>query len=93
MIQMRKRFLPIFLSLLALAWAAGLAQAGALRTTGKGIAKGTTAVASAAATGGEAVAGGAATAGKTTGSVVKRGAVGVARGTAAAAKGVWKAVW
>jgi hypothetical protein len=94
---LRPRILVMFLTALALAWAAQDAQAGAIRFAGKKLAQGTTTVAS-------ATAGGVATAGKATGGVVATGAGGLAkgakaspgllaRGTKAVAKGIAKAIW
>jgi hypothetical protein len=95
--KLRLRILVMFLTALALSWAAQDAQAGAIRYAGKKLAKGTTTVASTAA-------GGVASAGKATGGVVVTGAGGLAkgakatpgvlaRGTKAAAKGIAKAIW
>ena len=64
------------------------AQAGAIRYAGRQIAKGTTAVTSAAASGGATVAGGVAAAGKTTGGVIAKGAGATAEGTVAVGHGV-----
>ncbi len=100
----RLRILVIVLSVCGLTWLAQDAQAGAIRTAGKGIAKGSTQVASAAASGGQAAASGVAAAGVATGSAVKTGAVGVAKGAKAtpvlvghgakvAGKKIAKAIW
>lgn len=80
---MRIKISVIGLTVFALMWLGQDTQAGAIRTAGKGIAKGSTQVASAAATGGQAAAGGVAAAGVATGSAVKTGAVGVAKGAKA----------
>ena len=94
---MRLRVLVMFLTALAFSWAAQDVQAGVIRYTGKKLANGTTAVAS-------ATAGGVATAGKATGGAVATGAGGfakgakatprlVGRGTKAVAKGIAKVIW
>lgn len=101
---MRVKILAILLSALALSWAAGYAQAGAIRSAGKELGNGSVTVAHATVDAAQAAAGGAAAVGKTTGgalgsgvATVGKGAAAVpgaaARGTKAAAKGIWKAVW
>lgn len=116
---MKSKLLLWCLSMLTLIWGSGMAQAGIIRSTAKGVSKGSVAVvkgtpgaaadaadgvATAGKATGSAVASGASTAGKATGSAVATGASAagngvvqvpglVARGTAGAAKAVWKAVW
>lgn len=68
-------------------WAPGV-QAGAVRYAGKEIAKGSTAVASAAASGGATVAGGVASAGHSTKGAMSGPASAVGNGATTVAKGV-----
>jgi hypothetical protein len=88
MFFMRLRLLAVLAVALATAAMTPQAQAGAIRYAGKQVAKGTTAVASAAASGGSTVAGGVETAGKSTGNFVVKGADATADGATAVGKGV-----
>jgi hypothetical protein len=90
---MRFRILVFFFGALALSWGALDAQAGVLRYAGKQISKGSTAVAQTTTNAAGAAGGSVAAAGKASTGVVKTGVVSVGKGTKAAAKGVWKAIW
>jgi hypothetical protein len=90
---MRLRVLVLFLTALVLSWAALDAQAGVIRAAGKEISKGTTAVAQTTTNAAGAAGGGVAAVGKASGGAIKTGVVSVGKGTKAAAKGVWKAIW
>jgi hypothetical protein len=89
---------------LVLTWGAGLAQAGAIRTTAKQVGKGSATVVKSAPEAAGNVADGLATAGKATGGAVTTTASSVgkgvaatpgiaARGTARGLKAVGKAIW
>jgi len=101
---MRLRIVAFCLSALSLLWATQNAHAGAIRSAGKGLGKGSVLVAHGTADAAGAAAGAAASAGKATGGVVGAGTVGVVkgaaatpglawRGTKAGAKRVFKALW
>jgi hypothetical protein len=101
---MKSKLLVLGLSGLALTYGAGMAQAGAIRTTARQVGKGSAAVVKSAPEAAGNVAGGLATAGKATGSAVTTSASSVgkgaaatpgiaARGTARGIKAVGKAIW
>jgi hypothetical protein len=101
---MRLRLFALGLSALALLWFVPPASAGAIREAGKGIGKGSVALAQTTASAAGTAADGAATVGRETPGAVKsgsanlgKGAAAVAnagyQGTKAAAKKVWHVVW
>ena len=101
---MRLRLFSILATMIALAWSVQYAQAGAIRSTGEAVGKGSVAVAQATADAAGTAAGGVADAGKATGPVLKDGATAVGKGavsapgmavhgTKSAVSKIWKAVW
>jgi hypothetical protein len=101
---MRLKLFTLGLSALALLWFVPSASAGVIREAGKGIGKGSVAVAQTTASAAGTAADRAATVGKETPEAVRSGSTNVAKGaaaatragyhgTTAAAKKVWHVVW
>jgi len=104
---MKSKLMLLAMSGLALSWGTGLAQAGVIRATAKGISEGSATIVKNTPDAASDAASGLATAGKATGGVVKTGATSVGKGVTAApglaergsvgaakaAKAIWKAAW
>ena len=101
---MRLKLFVLGLSALTLLWFVPSASAGVIREAGKGIGKGSVAVAQTTASAAGTAADGVATVGKETPGAVKSGSANVAKGAAAvanagyqgtkaAAKKVWHVLW
>jgi len=101
---MRLRFVSVLATIIGLAWSVQCARAGAIRTAGEEIGKGSVAMAQTTADAAGTAAGDVEDAGRTTGAVLKDGAATLGKGlvsapsaavhaTKAAAGKVWNAVW
>jgi len=98
------RVVSVLAAMIALAWFAPLAQAGAIRYAGKELEKGSVAAVQKTSDATGAAAGSVEDAGKATGTALKEGAVSfgkgvvsapsaAVRGTKSAASKIWNAVW
>ena len=101
---MKSKLSSVALTLLALAWGIGAAQAGVLRTTAKRLSKGSAAVAGTTSSAAGNVADDVVSAGNSTGGALKTAAASTgkgiaatprlaARGTVGAGKAIGRAVW